>query len=76
MWRRKNLAQDYDFIQKILWEDIPSGSETEFSDDGSDDDADFIPENNENLGKKYFVPTCTAYYVPVLYNSYSIYWQQ
>lgn len=51
----------------------PKGSETEFSDDGSDDDADFIPENNENLGKKYFVPTCTAYYVPVLYNSYSIY---
>lgn len=59
MSRRSNHVQNYDLIQKILLEDIPSGSEIEFSDDGSD----FDPENHKKSGKHYYVSTCTEYYV-------------
>lgn len=45
MSRRRNLAQNYDIIQKILLEDIPSGSETKFSDD-------FTPKNNRNSARR------------------------
>ncbi|XP_069981616.1 uncharacterized protein [Penaeus vannamei] len=41
----KNVTKEESCSRLRLY---PKGSETEFSDDGSDDDADFIPENKNS----------------------------